>query len=106
MPNTEAIRLLNDQFRRTFIGGKVVATAGIMALDRAIDIITAVRHYTDFNEDNDPYNEHDFGALDCDGAKVFWKVDYYNKTLTAGSPDPSNPLVTTRVLTLMLASEY
>jgi hypothetical protein len=55
---------------------------------------------------NDPYGEHDFGALDYAGAKLFWKVDCYDKSLSAGSPDPTDPNVTTRILTIMLASEY
>jgi hypothetical protein len=56
--------------------------------------------------DNDPYSEHDFGSFEIEGDKFFWKIDCYDKTLEFGSPDPTDPSVTTRLLTIMLASEY
>ena len=59
-----------------------------------------------FCEDNDPYGEHDFGAFEVEGEKLFWKIDYYDKALEHGSEDPADPTRTTRVLTVMLASEY
>ncbi|MEO4045364.1 DUF3768 domain-containing protein [Hoeflea sp. CAU 1731] len=100
---------LNDLFRQTFLTGKVVMTAGIAALPDHVreEIITKVRAFDDFSEDNDPYGEHDFGALDQPGAgKVFWKIDYYDPTLTKGSEDPADPKQTRRVLTILLAEEY
>ena len=55
---------------------------------------------------DDPHEEHDFGAFEVDGNKIFFKIDYYDKTLTYYSPDPSDPSVTERVITIMLAEEY
>ena len=55
---------------------------------------------------NDPYGEHDFGALTVAGVRLLWKIDYYDAGMTGGSPDPADPSVTTRVLTLMLAHEW
>jgi len=55
---------------------------------------------------NDPWGEHDFGAVEIDGEKAFWKIDCYDRTLTAGSENPANEALTHRVLTIMLASEY
>ena len=102
------IRSLNDELRRTFSGGKLMMTAGINALpdDAKAKVLSGVRSFSDFTEDNDPHGEHDFGSLTVEGHRVFWKIDYYNKSLDGGSEDPADPAVTTRVLTIMLASEY
>lgn len=103
---TKRIRDLNDRFRRTLIGGRFVMTRGVAARDDIAAIVARVRAFDSFNVDNDPYGEHDFGAFECGTDKFFWKIDYYDHELEAGSPDPSDPTVTTRVLTVMLAEEY
>ena len=102
------IRVLNDQLRTRFTGGKLVITAGVQQLgvDAIARILVGVREFDNFNGDNDPYGEHDFGALAVDGHQIFWKISYYDKLLQRGSEDPSSPEITTRVLTIMLASEY
>ena len=66
----------------------------------------AVRAFDDFSENNDPYGEHDFGNFTLDGADVFWKIDYYDNDLRDGSPNPAEPALTKRVLTVLLAEEY
>ena len=105
-PNTAEIRRLNDTFRTTLTGGRLILTRGIVGRPDTNSIIERVKSYSDFNEGNDPHLEHDFGAFEHAGDTVFWKIDYYDRTLNSGSPDPANPSVTTRVLTLMLAQEY
>ena len=106
--NTARIRSLNDTFRRTFLGGKVMLTSGIRdhARDNLSYLLMEVRQFSAFDVKNDPHDEHDFGAFEWDGETVFWKIDYHDADLTMGSPDPSEPAVTTRVLTVMLAWEY
>jgi hypothetical protein len=104
------IRGLNDQLRKSLSSplGRWVLTPGIVERGPAF-VTQAVSHVTAFDtftEDNDPYGEHDFGSLTIDGVKVFWKIDYYDPTLTAGSEDPADAAKTHRVLTVMLASEY
>lgn len=115
LTTTERIRHQNDAFRQHpemavpyGIKGEIVMTQGIAALETnppdAIAIL--VRTYDDFTEDNDPHGEHDFGAFEFEGEKIFWKIDYYAPDMMHGSEDPADPTKTVRVLTIMLASEY
>ena len=116
---TQTIRSLNDRFRQqapgtTDVPGRVVITQGIQNLtdtDREpgkylAALFGIIRNYDDFNKDNDPYQERDFGVFDFRGSKCFWKLDYYDPTLKWGSEDPADTTKTCRVLTVMLASEY
>lgn len=108
VPNLR-IRELNDKFRSEGIGtGSVVVTAGIKAEGHAFlrKVAEAVQSFAAFDDNNDPWGEHDFGAVDVEDLKVFWKIDYYTPDLTAGSENPANESQTHRVLTIMLASEY
>ena len=106
--STEKIRALNDAFRTTMRGGKVLLTPGVNALpsDIKIMVVRRVTTFSDFNEENDPHREHDFGNFTLAGRKFFWKLDYYDSNMEFGSEDPSDPAKTTRVLTIMLAEEY
>lgn len=98
----------NDQLRRTGVGGMVVITPGVKALGETsvAAIMAAVAAFADFTPGNDPYGEHDFGHLEFEGQLLFFKIDAYDLDLTYASPDPTDPAVTRRVLTVMLAEEY
>ena len=106
--NSAKIRALNDQLRTTMTGGKVMLSAGIAAMDLLAQarVLAAVRTFDGFNAENDPWHEHDMGALDVDGNRIFFKHDYYDPTLSYLSDDPADPTKTARVLTIMLAHEY
>ena len=107
-PSTEKIRMLNDALRTTLQGGRVMMTAGVDALppDILASVLSKMREFKDFSPANDPHGEHDFGSLEVNGHQVFFKIDYYDLKLEDGSEDPADPTKTTRVLTLMLATEY
>ena len=106
MPST--ICTLNDAFRTTFRGGRVCMSGGVASLPDALraEILKKVRAFSEFTEDNDPYGQHDFGVVDVDEHRLFFKIDYYDALCEYGSEDPANPDVTTRVLTIFFADEY
>ncbi len=99
---------LNDRLRTTFQGGRVVMTRGVQALEENTlqRIFQAVQAFDDFKKGDDPYGEHDFGAVLVNGMKCFWKIDYFDNDQVYHSPDKSNPEVTQRVLTIMRAEEW
>ena len=83
-------------------------TAGVYALPDMVKAAALQKAATfdQFNENNDPHGEHDFGSFEFAGKTIFWKIDCYDRDLNYGSPDPSDENVTERVLTIMLAEEY
>jgi hypothetical protein len=95
---------------------RVVMTQGIAALigdtslfmgfHRQAELLRTIRDYGDFGPANDPGREHDMGTFEFEGARCFWKMDYYDLTLSAGSEDPANPSATVRVLTILRADEW
>jgi hypothetical protein len=110
---TATIRDLNDRFRRGDVGvpGRRLMTIGVQALLADDPVKTArltqvIAGFSAFDADNDPWGEHDFGALDFEGARLFWKIDAYAPDMEHGSEDASDPEKTVRVLTIMLAEEY
>lgn len=102
------IRALNDAFRQTFSGGKVMMTASVDAMPELVKAkaLLEVSRFDRFTSDNDPHGEHDFGSFELVGRSFLWKIDYYDQNLEFGSEDPSDPNKTTRVLTIMLAEDY
>jgi|SRR5665213_2759399 len=107
-PNSERIRELNDSFRQSFVGGRVVITDCVDSLSANVkaEVLQQVRRFDRFDRDNDPHSEHDFGAFEIDGQRFFFKVEYYTLTMDGSSEDPADPAKTTRVLTVMKAEEY
>ena len=116
--HTKAIRDLNDRFRNSLtdapgsVPGQVLITSGVQELvaqhvsSTLEDVMNTVSAFDNFEMDNDPYGEHDFGAFDLLGKKLFWKLDYYAPDIKSGSADPTDIGQTVQVLTIMLASEY
>ena len=107
-PTTQRVRALNDELRQHLLGGLAVMTPGVAALGpEAVDrIVKTIAVFDDFCHANDPHEEHDFGSFEDEGVIIFFKIDYYDKSLTGHSPDPSDPSVTERIITVMLAEEY
>ena len=107
----EKIAALNDELRKNISSplGRWYMTIGVRALDEAMraKLVRAVSAFDAFRSENDPYGEHDFGKIELDDESFFWKIDYFDKLdLNNAAEDPSDASKSTRVLTIMLASEY
>ena len=104
----ERIRMLNDQLRRHHIGGRIFITEGVMAAgpEGVAAVLQTISLANEFNESNDPYGEHDFGAVTVAGQRIFWKIDYYDQRIKSHAVDPSDANNCVRILTVMLAEEY
>lgn len=114
---SQRIATLNDDFRKALLNGLAgknveghyMITTGVQSTIAPHDmpaLFGKIAAFDDFSPENDPYGEHDFGAIEHGGEDLFWKIDYYDKALEYGSEDPSDPEQTTRVLTVMLTREY
>lgn len=113
---SSAVAALNDALRRNFAANpmkvpgayQVLITSGVGALEANAfaSLVAKVETFDAFTDDNDPHGEHDFGAIEQDGVRYFWKIDYYDLATQTASPDPSDPAVTKRLLTVMRADEY
>jgi Protein of unknown function (DUF3768) len=97
---------LHCQFRIS--GRSSLITLGVAALgSEAVErIFKTIAVFDDFCHANDPHEEHDFGSFEADGHMIMFKIDYYDQNLAMHSPDPADPAVTQRVITIMLAEEY
>lgn len=99
---------LNDQFRKTGIGGEILPGFSITQLgqDMGRKIFQAVREYNAFGDD--PHDEHNFGIIEIPtdnvaGIKFFFKINYYDHGRYIGRcSDPSNSEKTLRVMTIDL----
>jgi Protein of unknown function (DUF3768) len=108
LDNADRIRVLNDNFRCTFVGGRVVMTASVndLPVDTTARVLLAVQSFSNFTKDNDPHREHDFGSFEIDGETYFFKIDYYALDMAGGSENAADPSVTARIMTIMRADEY
>ena len=107
--NSTKIACLNDHCRTAMgVAGTLLQTEGISALSAGEQsaIRQKVETFSDFTDDNDPHGERDFGAIEHNGTRIFWKIDYHAPDMEHGSENPADPMQMVRVLTIMLASEY
>src|SRR5277367_7153879 len=92
---TIRIRSLNDELRQNLAGGVAVMTPGIAALgeEAVARIVKTIAVFDDFCHANDPHQEHDFGSFEAEGHTIFFKIDYYDKSLTYHSSDTADSSV-------------
>ena len=70
------IRRMNHQFRTTFRGGQILLTSSIAELPDMVkaSALEKVATFKDFNEENDPHEEHDYGSFDHCNREVWFKI--------------------------------
>lgn len=118
---SKMLALQNDIFRTASINplmlrekylmgleGQTVTTEGVRALGliEMVDVLELVALFNEFTHENDPYGQHDYGSFDFKGKTIIWRIDYYDNNYRGGSPEPTDPKQTKRVLTVMLPTEY
>lgn len=112
---TLTIREQNDRFRAGLASGDgcpllgtVVVTASVRARGRDFETeaYLAIAKDNAFTEDNDPWGDHGFGVVTVKGERLYWKIDLYDRALEYGSPEPTDPARTHRILTILFPSEY
>jgi hypothetical protein len=121
---TDRIRRLNDLARTQpqIVNATWVLTQGVNhlvmgdgertepvrpeALARAAMLRKTIAEFATWEPGSDPYSEHDFGAFDLFGERIFFKVDYYHPDHDTHAPDRASIELCRRVLTIMLADEY
>lgn len=101
------VAALNDAFRRDFSRGRLMLTQVVSSLADAElrQLLGEVQRFNQFAPDNDPYGEHDFGKDMVEAGTYFWKIDYFDRDMRKGSPDPADANLTTRVFTIMRSDE-
>jgi hypothetical protein len=95
--NTARIKELNDAFRKGERPelGRIMLTSGVRELAATlllgdIAVYIKVQTFEDFGKDNNPHGENDFGSFEFAGVTCFWKIDYYDPSMEAGSEDPAD----------------
>ena len=119
-PDGARIAAQNDAFRAHVCGGVpyppgqalrgcLLCTAAMAAEGEAFVVArcAAVAAQSEFPAEDDPDGLHDFGAVEVQGRRVWWKIDLYaDETLHWGSERPDDPARTVRVLTILFPEDW
>jgi len=106
--NAKQIAELNVQFRQTFKGGKIVCSESVKALPTTerIKLFSAIKAFSKFNEENDPYQERNFGSVTLNGERYFFMIDYFTLDLKSYSKNAADPSITKRIMTIVADKEF
>ena len=100
MTTSARIRALNDEFRSTFKGGRVITMPSVHAFGPRFvaKVRKGVREFRDFTAKDDPRGEHAAGVFKLDGRAIGWRIEYDDTSFGLRPLDPSNVERTHRVL--------
>jgi len=97
----------NDKLRTSLTPdprNRIMLTASVKESPEKNRVLSEVKSFSNFTPENDPYGEHDFGAVEIEGTKYFFKFDYYDHNLEYGADPKTDDY--TLVLTIMEARDY
>ena len=99
------LRLAIDLLRTTLCTGNVAGRPAFTTLPAPVQdvLLCRMRRHPVFDTEVDPDGEHCAGFASADGYTLAWRILYYDGRqpgFTGKSPDPSDPLMTRRVLML------
>ncbi len=103
-----SVQILSDILQTTGIGGGLFLTSGFQGLPEKTrhQILKQIRNEQIYGEDNDPWEQDDFGMTNVGIEVIYWKIDYYDADQSEYLPELSDGKATSWVMTIMLASEY
>src|SRR5262245_60943851 len=96
------VRELNASLWRSLAVERIFLTASVEAISKESKAAIFDRVREAFGKEA----ENDLIRIECDGVCYIAKIEFFSRDLSGPSPDPSNPMQTVRVLTLMRADEY
>jgi hypothetical protein len=77
----------------------LTSTVADLPIDKLETLLHEVGKFNSFTPENDPHGEHDFGKVELDGNRYFFKFDYYDASIRAFGHE-------NHVMTIMAASDY
>ena len=104
---TALVRMKNDELRQTLVpssDASVILSREVSQHPALQHILEAVRTFDDFNDGNDPYKEHDFGAVKVTGELFYFQMSHYDKDPRRNSDAMHG--YNHFVITVMHSSEY
>lgn len=107
----------NDIFRKAVCGHEIaeripprrlVLTQAVDAQGPAFTMVALKRIalFSEFNVDYDPHGWHEFGEVEVNGRRIWFKVDLYDIAYNMGSETPHDVEKTRRVLTVLFPEYY
>ena len=108
LSKSQQIAKLNDKLRMFLQGGEIMVSKTLEPLlstdkDR-IAFQNNLRNIR-FTSCCDPEGLRDNGFFMFKNVKCYFQINYYDSTMQAESPDPSNPEITSRVMHICPAAE-
>jgi Protein of unknown function (DUF3768) len=100
------IRRLNDEFRTTFRGGRILFTGSVAALPAMVKaaLLGQIASFISFQ--GNASEERDYGSFEYCNREISWKIEYWDLNLVKLSEDPADPAKTNRPMIVGLRQDW